>query len=274
MLTIGRLWNTLDRQVNVNDNTLATIAKDHKLFLGRRTEFRIEKLSLKGLIKLLVSVTGLLQSLDRSSTSLQGVEGVLQGNELGLDLEFDPDVFAANLEHLLLCLRHQLISLLIGNPIDLGRRHVCECQRDQKRRCLDWFFEYPDARHPESTTWPWSLKPSLAVLWGVCWMFHGPDSLDTPPRFDAEGNLVDEQGRVLVPRVVLEYAQQLRQTSSYPPGTFDRSHRHIRRRRLLTGLAGVRIACLVREDIDEADCLLQEASRISATSGIRRTSQS
>ncbi|TKA31228.1 hypothetical protein B0A54_15283 [Friedmanniomyces endolithicus] len=213
------LWNTLDRQVNVNDNTLATIAKDHKLFLGRRTEFRIEKLSLKGLIKLLVSVTGLLQSLDRSSTSLQGVEGVLQGNELGLDLELDPDVFAANLEHLLLCLRHQLISLLIGNPIDLGRRHVSECQRDQKRRCLDWFFEYPDARHPESTTWPWSLKPSLAVLWGVCWMFHGPDSLDTPPRFDAEGNLVDEQGRVLVPRVVLEYAQQLRQTSSYPPGT-------------------------------------------------------
>ncbi|KAK1812131.1 hypothetical protein LTR12_013519 [Friedmanniomyces endolithicus] len=215
------LWHTLDRQVNVNDNTLATIAKDHKLFLGRRTEFRIEKLSLKGLIKLLVSVTGLLQSLGSSSTSLQGVEGVLQGNELGLDLEFDPDVFAANLEHLLLCLRHQLISLLIGKPIDLGRRHVCECQRDQKRRCLDWFFEYPDARHPESTTWPWSLKPSLAVLWGVCWMFHGPDGLDTPPRFDAEGNLVDEQGDVLVPRFILEYAQQLRQTSSYPPGGFQ-----------------------------------------------------
>ncbi|KAK0839942.1 hypothetical protein LTS02_003584 [Friedmanniomyces endolithicus] len=215
------LWHTLDRQVNVNHNTLATIAKDHKLFLGRRTQFRIEKLSLKRLIELLVLVKNLLQSLDGSSSDLQGVDRILHDDELGLDLDLDPDVFAANLEHLLLCLRHQLIGLLIGNPIDLGRRHVSECQRDQKRRCLDWFFEYPDARHPESTTWPWSLKPSLAVLWGVCWMFHGPDGLDTPPRFDAEGNLVDEQGGVLVPRFILEYAQQLRQTSSYPPGGFQ-----------------------------------------------------
>jgi len=247
VLTIDRLWHTLDRQVNVNHNTLATIAKDHKLFLGRRTQFRIEKLSLKRLIELLVLVKNLLQSLDGSSSDLQGVDRILHDDELGLDLDLDPDVFAANLEHLLLCLRHQLIGLLIGNPIDLGRRHVSECQRDQKRRCLDWFFEYPDARHPESTTWPWSLKPSLAVLWGVCWMFHGPDGLDTPPRFDAEGNLVDEQGGVLVPRFILEYAQQLRQTSSYPPGTYDRAHRHIRCRRLLTGFAGARIACLVRE---------------------------
>ncbi|KAK1820383.1 hypothetical protein LTR12_005247 [Friedmanniomyces endolithicus] len=123
------LWHTLDRQVNVNHNTLATIAKDHKLFLGRRTQFRIEKLSLKRLIELLVLVKNLLQSLDRSSSDLQGVDRILHDDEFGLDLDLDPDVFAANLEHLLLCLRHQLIGLLIGNPIDLGRRHVSECQR-------------------------------------------------------------------------------------------------------------------------------------------------
>ncbi|KAK0920751.1 hypothetical protein LTR91_002795 [Friedmanniomyces endolithicus] len=216
------LWRSLDRQVNVHDNTLATLAKDHKLFLGRKTTFRVEKLSLKRLIELLVLVKDLLHSLDRSSSDLQGVDRILRDDELGLGLDLDPDVYTSNLEHLLLCLRHQLIGLLIGNPIDLGRRHVSECQRDQKRRCLDWFFEYPDARHPESTTWPWSLKPSLAVLWGVCWMFHGPDGLDTPPRFDAEGNLVNEQGGVLVPSyIIVEYAQQLRQTSSYPPGGFQ-----------------------------------------------------
>jgi hypothetical protein len=24
------------------------------------------------------------------------------------------------------------------------------------------------------TTWPWAIKPSPAVLWGVCWIFAGP----------------------------------------------------------------------------------------------------
>jgi hypothetical protein len=31
--------------------------------------------------------------------------------------------------------------------------------------------EYSSGKRPASTTWPWSIKPSLAVLWGVCWMF-------------------------------------------------------------------------------------------------------
>lgn len=37
---------------------------------------------------------------------------------------------------------------------------------------LGWFFEWPGGRHPLNTTWPWAdVKPSLVVLWGVCWMF-------------------------------------------------------------------------------------------------------
>jgi hypothetical protein len=42
------------------------------------------------------------------------------------------------------------------------------------RRILDqgwWFFEWPNGRRPLSSTWPWNIKPSLVVLWGVCWMF-------------------------------------------------------------------------------------------------------
>lgn len=35
-----------------------------------------------------------------------------------------------------------------------------------------WFFEWPSGQHPLNTTWPWAdVKPSLMVLWGVCWMF-------------------------------------------------------------------------------------------------------
>jgi hypothetical protein len=35
-----------------------------------------------------------------------------------------------------------------------------------------WFFEWEGGRHPLNSTWPWSnVKPSILVLWGVCWMF-------------------------------------------------------------------------------------------------------
>jgi hypothetical protein len=38
---------------------------------------------------------------------------------------------------------------------------------------IGWFFEWPSGRHPLNSTWPWAdVKPSLLVLWGVCWMFY------------------------------------------------------------------------------------------------------
>lgn len=37
---------------------------------------------------------------------------------------------------------------------------------------VGWFFEWPSGQHPLNSTWPWAdVKPSLMVLWGVCWMF-------------------------------------------------------------------------------------------------------
>ncbi|CAG8953324.1 hypothetical protein HYFRA_00003533 [Hymenoscyphus fraxineus] len=38
-----------------------------------------------------------------------------------------------------------------------------------------WFFEWPGGKRPLNSTWPWAdVKPSLLVLWGVCWMFVIP----------------------------------------------------------------------------------------------------
>lgn len=46
---------------------------------------------------------------------------------------------------------------------------------------IGWFFEWPSVRHPLNSTWPWAdVKPSLLVLWGVCWMFY-------PEYGDSEG---------------------------------------------------------------------------------------
>lgn len=45
---------------------------------------------------------------------------------------------------------------------------------------IGWFFEWPSGRHPLNSTWPWAdVKPSLLVLWGVCWMFY-PEYGDFP----------------------------------------------------------------------------------------------
>ena len=36
------------------------------------------------------------------------------------------------------------------------------------------FTGWPGGRYRAlSTTWPWNVKTSLMVLWGVCWMFYG-----------------------------------------------------------------------------------------------------
>ncbi|KAH8687235.1 hypothetical protein BGZ60DRAFT_4305 [Tricladium varicosporioides] len=44
-----------------------------------------------------------------------------------------------------------------------------------------WFFEWPRGKHPLSSTWPWAdVKPSLLVLWGVCWMFVVAPALEIP----------------------------------------------------------------------------------------------
>lgn len=107
---------------------------------------------------------------------------------------FGDAIFAANLEHLLLCVQNDLLRFLLNEAWPKILDHIFECQREQSRRCEAWFFEYPDARHPLSTTWPWSIRPSLAVLWGVCWKFL--DNYDY--QWDDQGNLLMPSGEVLL----------------------------------------------------------------------------
>ncbi|KAI9767762.1 MAG: hypothetical protein M1840_005443 [Geoglossum simile] len=78
--------------------------------------------------------------------------------------------YIANIEHLLLRYIHDLY-LMLHNLVYL--RVVVEIHL-WSRRILDqgwWFLEWPNGRRPLSSTWPWNIKSSLIVLWGVCWMF-------------------------------------------------------------------------------------------------------
>lgn len=85
--------------------------------------------------------------------------------------------FIANLEHLLRCLKQIALDAIIGHYLDLVEAHILHWHnywQHQKRIGEGWFAEWPNGQRPLSTTWPWNVKPSLLVLWGVCWMFYGP----------------------------------------------------------------------------------------------------
>ena len=132
--------------------------------------------------------TSLLRRLHHAqeTISAQQLEGV------GTSPSFDSikhEKLAANLEHMLLCLQQATLQAIIRHclgPLEVEihdwrlewRWHWLLEKRFHdgwfygKRLKDEWFSEWPGGRRPLSTTWPWNIKPSLVVLWGVCWMFY------------------------------------------------------------------------------------------------------
>lgn len=84
----------------------------------------------------------------------------------------------ANLEHLLYCLQQDAWNALVQHflrIIDADRDHWDRYWQQIVQLDDGWFAEWPNGRRPLSTTWPWNIRPSLVVLWGVCWMFVYPE---------------------------------------------------------------------------------------------------
>lgn len=196
MLTRQRLLRQLNNSISFGEHSISAVAQSNWLFLEEQSHLSIDRLNVKELCELLVVVKDILKSLQHPSRG----KIICEGNEVVHGAIHE--TYSANLEHLLLRLESELVRLLVARLVELVHRHVKDCQKDQSKRAEEWFFEFPDARHPLSTTWPWSIKPSLAVLWGVCWMFY--DRLTSAPtQFDLDidtyCNLVDKNGRVIVP---------------------------------------------------------------------------
>ena len=85
----------------------------------------------------------------------------------------------ANLEHLLQCLQQAAYIALISDMLRAIEADLASWQHRywQQSRAIfhGWFSEWPNGQRPLNTTWPWNVKPSLVVLWGVCWMFYGDE---------------------------------------------------------------------------------------------------
>ena len=83
--------------------------------------------------------------------------------------------FIANLQHLLRCLQQAILEALIQNTLKLIDADILHWHHNWQQRRGDregWFAEWPNGQPPLNTTWPWNVKPSLVVIWGVCWMFY------------------------------------------------------------------------------------------------------
>ena len=142
------------------------MAANDKLFIKHSNARIAEACTLNETIQLLVDAHDAINVLSECRLR-HGDEWLLaQGLEAGLVLD---DKFVANYEHLLLRLQTELIEALARKVLEalLGGGH------DKKqRKLLSWFAEFAEKPQALSTSFPWTIKPSLAVLWGVCWMFY------------------------------------------------------------------------------------------------------
>lgn len=147
---------------------LSAVANSDKIFLAQRAEISFEGWSLNEVAHLLVEVYEATNVLRQARSRFGDDWLIARGEEAGLN--FDA-LFFANYEHLLMQLLSQLVSTLSRKALELLLRGGYD---KKQHRLLSWFTEFSDKPRPLSTSL--DLKPSLAVLWGVCWMFYDDPS--------------------------------------------------------------------------------------------------
>ena len=158
--------------------SLSTVASRDSLFL--RHEFRLTKTfkNLENVYCILDLTTALLGRLQ----ALSDCHGLRSDGNNVLHADFKCEKFLANLKHLLRCLRQIALDAVTRHCLHLVEAHINHWHEHwQYQKHLDegWFAEWPNGQRPLSTTWPWNVKPSLLVLWGVCWMFYAPNAPPT-----------------------------------------------------------------------------------------------
>jgi len=169
---------------------------------------------------------------------------------------------------MLLSLEHDLLRALFDDGWDKVKQHVDNLQHYWYLRLETFFSEFPGGRRPLSTTWPWSIRPSLAVLWGVCWMFHAGTSADDFGNiFDDSGNIVDDDGQILFDANVLgELAEYLNGTSESMYVCAVYSGIDLSAASMHTDTPNTRAPCLVATDV-AADAEPQPLSGYYSESG-------
>ncbi|KAJ8107156.1 hypothetical protein OPT61_g9061 [Boeremia exigua] len=165
---VQHMLSSVDNLLGPTESPLSAIASDNNLFLKRSNSPILECRSLDDIVELLVATHEAIQTLSFCRSQYSDRWLAAQGLDLGLEID---ETFIANYEHLLLRLETELANALARRVLD-ELLHPKGGHDKKQRKLLGWFNEFAEKPRPLSTSFPWTIKPSLAVLWGVCWMFY------------------------------------------------------------------------------------------------------
>ncbi|KAL8776722.1 MAG: hypothetical protein Q9213_008160 [Squamulea squamosa] len=173
-LEVPSLLEKLDAQTADVEPTTSSIATCDHLFLAYNARAVTR---FKGIDELrhMYDLTTLLLARFSSLSGRRTKPGLLAKHPDSTLPGLDQEKFIANLEHILRCLRQASLEALIHHGMETLEEDIRQWHEHWLHdRQLDhgWFSEWPNGRRPLSTTWPWNIRPSLVVLWGVCWMFY------------------------------------------------------------------------------------------------------
>ncbi|KAJ4984851.1 C2H2 transcription factor [Stagonosporopsis vannaccii] len=173
---VQHMLSSVDSLLGPTEKALSAIASDNKLFFRQSNSPMFEGRSLDDIVQLLVATHEAIQTLSHCRSRFSDNWLALQGQHLGLDID---ETFVANYEHLLLRLQTELVRTLQRKVLD-ETLHPKGGHDKKQRKLLSWFNEFAEKPRPLSTSFPWTIKSSLAVLWGVCWMFYNSSGNRVP----------------------------------------------------------------------------------------------
>lgn len=164
----------LDHHVSKTEPRTSTIAAQDQLFLTYNAKAVTRFKGVDELRHIYDLTSLLLAKLPSFSTSVSRQYWSLKSSAPASS-SLDDEKSIANLDHILRCLRQAALEALIYHGLrsfEEGFQQWHQHWLQQRQLDFGWFSEWPNGRRPLSTTWPWNIKPSLVVLWGVCWMFY------------------------------------------------------------------------------------------------------
>ncbi|KAF2276355.1 uncharacterized protein EI97DRAFT_433196 [Westerdykella ornata] len=153
-----------DKTISMSKQPLSEVCSNTELFL-RSKDPDLGTTSEDRILRSLLLVQAAIEVLSTARIQHDKSFIIPQDGQIGIRID---ETCMANYQHLLLRLQTQLLKALTRKSA--AASSLTDLDKTQRKR-LNWFSEFPDGQRPLSTTWPWSIKPSLAVLWGVCWMF-------------------------------------------------------------------------------------------------------
>jgi hypothetical protein len=163
------LLRDVDQQVSPVGGSSSAIAARDDLFLGQQS-IEFSQRRIRDASHVFDVSTLLIERVQLAQSQM-----IWESPEFKhLDVE-ECSKYLANLEHLLLCYQQAALEALVKHSLQRLQsdyQHWDQYLEQQKKVYGGSFSEWVGGKPPLNSTMPWNIKPSLVILWGVCWMFY------------------------------------------------------------------------------------------------------